>query len=89
MPASDFPLFDVFLTVLLFFLLLLVTAIIVWCLFDNLRRRDHGGLAKAGWTVLIVVLPLVGCLVYAAARPPGGMSGMGGVRGTGGPMALA
>ena len=27
---------------------------IIWCFVDNFRRRDHHGLAKAGWTVLIL-----------------------------------
>jgi len=76
----DYPLLDVFLTILMFFGLLLVAAIIAWCLFDNFRRRDQTGWAKAGWTLLILILPLVGCLVYAVARPPGDL---------GGPMVLA
>jgi hypothetical protein len=78
--AYDFPLLDVFWTILMFFGLLLVAIIIAWCLFDNLRRSDHGGWAKAGWTTLILVLPLIGCLIYTAFRPPGDM---------GGPVALA
>jgi len=78
--AYDFPLMDVFLTVLMFFGLLVVALIIAFCIFDNLRRTDHGGWAKAGWTLLILVLPLLGSLIYAAARPPSDV---------GGPIALA
>jgi hypothetical protein len=78
--AYDYPLLDIFWTILIFFGLLLVATIIAWCLLDNFRRRDHGGLAKAGWTLLILVLPLVGCLIYAAVRPASDM---------GGPVALA
>ncbi|HYA69313.1 MAG TPA: PLDc N-terminal domain-containing protein [Acidimicrobiales bacterium] len=80
MLAYDFPLMDVFLTVLMFFGLLVVALIIAFCIFDNLRRTDHGGWAKAGWTLLILVLPLLGSLIYAAARPPSDV---------GGPIALA
>ncbi|HXX89648.1 MAG TPA: PLDc N-terminal domain-containing protein [Acidimicrobiales bacterium] len=80
MLAYDFPLLDVVLTILMFFGLLLVAVIIAWCLFDNFRRWDHGGWAKAGWTLLILALPLIGCLIYAAARPAGDL---------GGPVALA
>jgi Phospholipase_D-nuclease N-terminal len=78
--TSNFPLLDVFWTVAMFFLLLLVAVIIAWCLFDNFRRADHSGLAKAGWTLLILWLPLIGCLIYAATRP---------ARDMGGPVALA
>ena len=35
---------------------------IIWCFIDNFRRRDHRGLAKAGWTVLILVVPFFGAV---------------------------
>jgi hypothetical protein len=36
---------------------------------DIFRRNDiHGG-AKAGWIVLIAVLPFLGILIYMIARP--------------------
>jgi hypothetical protein len=38
-------------------------------LFADLVRRDISGWAKAGWIVLMVVLPLIGSLVYVVARP--------------------
>lgn len=37
---------------------------------DNFRRRDHSGWAKAGWTVFLIFLPLIGVLTYMIARPP-------------------
>ena len=33
------------------------------------RRDDLSGLAKAGWTLVLVVLPLLGSLIYIIARP--------------------
>jgi Phospholipase_D-nuclease N-terminal len=39
---------------------------VVW---DNFSRSDHSGWAKAGWTVFIIFLPLVGVLIYMIARP--------------------
>ena len=41
----------------------------IWSLVDNFRRRDHGGWAKAGWTVFIVFAPVIGILAYLIARP--------------------
>ena len=45
---------------------------------DILRRRDLSGLAKAGWILLLFILPLFGALIYIIARPndlePGGIS---------------
>ena len=42
---------------------------IIWAFIDNFRRRDHHGWAKAGWALLILIVPLVGTLIYLIARP--------------------
>jgi uncharacterized membrane protein len=36
---------------------------------DIFRRDDIGGWAKAGWLLLIIILPLIGILIYVIARP--------------------
>lgn len=36
---------------------------------DVLRRTDISGAGKAGWILLLFVLPLFGGLIYLAARP--------------------
>lgn len=36
---------------------------------DIFRREDLSGWGKAGWILLIVVLPLLGILIYMIARP--------------------
>jgi hypothetical protein len=36
---------------------------------DIFRRDDVSGWAKAGWILLIVVLPFLGILIYLIARP--------------------
>jgi Phospholipase_D-nuclease N-terminal/Short C-terminal domain len=36
---------------------------------DIFRRRDLSGWAKAGWTAVIFLLPLLGALIYVIARP--------------------
>jgi hypothetical protein len=36
---------------------------------DVFRRRDLSGAAKAGWILLLFVLPFVGALIYLIARP--------------------
>jgi hypothetical protein len=43
--------------------------VVVLALIDVFRRADLSGGAKAGWAILIVVLPLLGVIVYAFARP--------------------
>jgi hypothetical protein len=36
---------------------------------DIFRRNDLSGGAKAGWLLLIFILPLLGILIYLIARP--------------------
>src|SRR5688572_23730685 len=36
---------------------------------DVFRRRDLSGWAKAGWLVVLFILPLIGVLIYLIARP--------------------
>ena len=69
MLASSYPFMDVMWTMFVFFLWVIVIMIEVMILFDNFRRKDHGGLAKAMWVVLIIFLPLLGALIYIATRP--------------------
>jgi Phospholipase_D-nuclease N-terminal/Short C-terminal domain len=56
------------LTVLEFALLCLWIWVAVTCVVDVMRSHDLSGWAKAGWMVLIVLLPLVGVLIYVIAR---------------------
>jgi hypothetical protein len=36
---------------------------------DIFRRKDLSGGAKAGWVLLIFILPFFGILIYLIARP--------------------
>jgi hypothetical protein len=56
------------LTVLEFALLFLWIWLAVTVVIDLLRSHDLSGWAKAGWLVLIVLLPLLGVLIYIIAR---------------------
>jgi len=67
--AYTFPLLSIFWSMLMFAGLVLLIFLIVWCFIDNFRRHDHHGLAKAGWTVLIIFFPVFGALIYIIARP--------------------
>ena len=69
MLAYDYPLLGVFWTLLMIALWALVIFAIIWALFDNFRRKDHGGLAKALWFLFILFVPLIGVFVYLIARP--------------------
>ncbi len=58
------------------FVRILIIAIVVLFLFlwvrallDLSRRADLSGSAKAGWAIIMLVLPFVGMLVYTMFRP--------------------
>ena len=61
---SGFPLLDVFWTIFLFFCLVLWIFLVALILIDVFRSPDIGGWAKAGWTVLVILVPLVGVVAY-------------------------
>jgi hypothetical protein len=69
MLAYTWPLLNLFWTFLLFAGVSLLLFFVIFCFIDNFRRRDHDGLAKAGWTVVILLVPFVGSLIYIPARP--------------------
>jgi hypothetical protein len=54
---------------LVFFAWLIFVWLVVTILWDNFTRHDHSGWAKAGWTILVIFLPLIGVLIYMIARP--------------------
>jgi len=69
MLAYDYPLLGIFWSLVMLFMFIAVAYIVVYTLIDNFRRPDHSGLAKAGWLLLIILLPLLGALIYIIARP--------------------
>jgi hypothetical protein len=68
--TSDYPFLDIFWTMMIFFFWVIWIWLLILVLSDNFRRRDHSGWAKAGWTLFVIFLPLLGVLVYMIARPP-------------------
>jgi hypothetical protein len=68
--ASDYPFLDIMWTMFIFFAWVIWIWLLILVLTDNFRRRDHSGWAKAGWTLFVICLPLLGVLVYMIARPP-------------------
>ena len=70
MLATDYPFLDIFWTMCIFFAWVIWIWLLILVLSDNFRRRDHGGFAKAMWTLFVIFLPLLGVLIYMIARPP-------------------
>ena len=53
-----------------FWIFVWITAIMVWfrCVFDLFGDRALSGWGKAGWVILLVLLPWLGALIYLIAR---------------------
>jgi hypothetical protein len=54
---------------LVFFFWFMAIWIFIQIFADIFHRRDLSGIAKAGWIVLIFVVPFLGALIYMIARP--------------------
>ena len=62
--AADYPLLEVFWTILIFFAWVAWIWMVITVLSDVFRRHDLSGWGKAVWTVFIVVVPFIGVLSY-------------------------
>jgi hypothetical protein len=69
MLAYDYPVLGVFWSLLELALLVIWIIIVIRVFIDNFERRDHGGLAKAMWTLFIVFVPVIGVIAYIITRP--------------------
>lgn len=67
----DFP--DLFWTAVWLFFLFMFIWVWVALVSDVFRDRELSGWGKAGWLLLLVILPLIGSLIYLIARG-GGMA---------------
>lgn len=62
------PLLDLFFSMLWIFIFVLWIWLVISIFVDIFRSDDLGGWGKAGWVVLIIVIPLIGVLIYLIAR---------------------
>jgi uncharacterized membrane protein len=69
MLASSYPFWDVVWTLFIFFAWLMFISWVILLLIDNFRRDDHSGVAKAGWALLLIFVPIIGAVSYVIARP--------------------
>lgn len=70
MLAADYnyPLLNVFLSMLYFFLFVIWIWIAVMVVMDIFRSKDLGGWGKAFWFLFVIVIPYLGVFVYLVAR---------------------
>lgn len=65
---NDYPLLNLFFTMLWFFLFIAWIYLLVVLVTDVFRSDDLSGWLKALWTLFILILPILGALVYLIAR---------------------
>ncbi|MEU3482879.1 SHOCT domain-containing protein [Streptomyces sp. NPDC033754] len=68
---DDYPLLDLFWTMLWFFLWIMWLFLLFKIITDIFRDHELSGWGKAGWLILCLVLPFIGVLVYVIARGTG------------------
>jgi hypothetical protein len=65
---SNYPVLDIFWSLLEFFLWVIWIWIMIWIFIDIFRSHDLSGWAKALWFLFVLLIPLVGVLVYLIVR---------------------
>lgn len=68
---SEYPLFDVMWTMVVFFAWVIWFWLLILIFADLFRRQDLSGWAKAGWVILVLVLPYLGVLIYLITQSRG------------------
>ena len=68
MLAYDYPILGLFWTMLMIFLWVAWLMLLFHIIFDIFRSDDLSGFGKAGWMLLVLVVPLLGVLIYLIAR---------------------
>jgi len=71
MIGTEYPLLDIFWTMLELFLFIVWIFLIVTIFMDVFRSHDMGGVAKFFWVLFIIILPFLGAFIYLIARGGG------------------
>ena len=66
--AADYPFMDVLWTMLVFFAWVIWFWLLITVFSDLFRRHDISGWGKAGWILLVVILPYFGVFIYLIAQ---------------------
>ena len=68
MLASSYPILDIFLTTLYFFIFIIWLWLLFMVFIDIFRSHDLKGWAKALWVIGIIIMPYLGVLLYLIFR---------------------
>ena len=68
MLAYDYPILMLFWTMLMFFLWVAWLMLLFYVIIDIFASDDLSGVSKAGWMLLVLVVPVLGVMIYVFAR---------------------
>jgi uncharacterized membrane protein YcjF (UPF0283 family) len=71
MLAYTYPILSIFWSMLIFFGFCIWIWLLFTCFADLFRSDDISGWGKAGWTILLLFVPLLGVLLYLIVRGGG------------------
>lgn len=71
LAATDYPFLDILGSMLFFFCFIIWISLLFTIFGDLFRRHDVGGWGKAGWVLLLIVLPFLGALIYLGTQGKG------------------
>ncbi|HEY9244122.1 MAG TPA: SHOCT domain-containing protein [Streptosporangiaceae bacterium] len=66
--ASNYPVLDIFWTIIEFFLWVIWIWILIMIFIDIFRSHDLSGWSKALWFLFVLFIPLIGVLCYLIVR---------------------
>jgi uncharacterized membrane protein YcjF (UPF0283 family) len=66
--AADYPFLEIVGTIIIFFAWVAWFSAVINVLGDIFRRHDMSGWGKAGWVLVVVVIPFVGVLIYLGSQ---------------------
>jgi hypothetical protein len=69
--SSSYPLLNLVWTMIVFFAWVIWIWLLIAIFGDLFRRSDVSGWGKAGWVVVLLVLPFVGVLIYLIGQSKG------------------
>ena len=68
MLAYDYPLLGVFWTVVFISFWVAALFLLFWIVADIFRSQDMGGVAKALWLLVVLLVPFLGSVAYVVFR---------------------
>ncbi len=64
----NYPLWNLFLTMALLFIWIVLIVLVIWTVLSIFRSHDLSGWGKAGWLILVILVPFIGVFAYLIVR---------------------